>query len=113
MSLPEATSQPCRECPWRRKAAAGWLGPYDAEQWLLLVNSDAPIACHLTIPDEAEDEDPETWNDHKIKQCAGAAQYRKNVAKMPRDKEIALAAERDTTEVFATPVEFKDHHNRK
>ena len=48
-TLPEATQRPCNECPWRRESAPGWLGPFDADDWLMLAHSDLPIACHQTI----------------------------------------------------------------
>jgi len=44
-------------------------------------------------------------------QCAGSAIYRANVVKRCRDKDIlALPANREL--VFATPVEFLEHHKR-
>jgi len=44
-------------------------------------------------------------------QCAGAAIYRANVAKRPRDKGVLLL-ERDRRTVFATPTEFMEHHRK-
>lgn len=102
--LPEATKTPCNECPWRRNAARGWLGPFDAEQWVALAHGEEAIACHKTI--EVEDD----WTQPGIRQCAGAATYRGNVAKRPRDPEVALLpADRDA--VFANPREFTEHHD--
>lgn len=49
-NLPPATVKPCRECPWTRDSAAGWLGPLDAEERLMAAHSDVPIACHMTLP---------------------------------------------------------------
>jgi len=91
---------PCSECPWRRVAPAGWLGPETAEGWINIVLGDGLIACHMTIPghDLAD-----------MTQCAGAAIFRANVAKIPRSSAVhKLPKNRD--EVFATPAEFRQHH---
>lgn len=103
--LPPPTERTCRECPWRRASAAGWLGPYTAEEWAALVVSDEAIACHFTITKDGE------WAG--ARQCAGAAQMRRNIAKMPRDRTVAVAAEVDTQTVFATPREFVTYHRRE
>jgi hypothetical protein len=104
-TLPPPTVRPCNECPWRRESAPGWLGPFDADEWIMLGHSDEPIACHETI---GEDED---WSDPKIRQCAGAAQYRRNVAKRPHDPDVAVASSRDDVTVFGSPMQFKEHHS--
>lgn len=101
--LPEATKVACNECPWRRESAPGWLGPMDADEWVALVHSEEAIACHITIEEEGD------WTTPGIRQCAGAATYRGNVCKRPRDPEVALLpADRD--KVFATPGQFLEHH---
>lgn len=107
--LPEATKKPCRECPWRRVAAAGWLGPYDAQTWVELAHSETPIACHMTIDEEETEGD---WTAPDLRQCAGAAQYRKNVAMLPRNRDIAIALNKDIDTVFTTPFEFIEHHTK-
>lgn len=99
-SLPPAVSSPCRECPWRREAAPGWLGPLTAEDWIQRVHSDMPIACHLTI---AQDR---SWEG--AFQCAGAAAFRENVFKLPRDPAVAVGPSRD--DVFSSNSEFIEHH---
>ena len=106
-TLPEATVRTCGECPWRRSSAPGWLGPFTAQQWLYLVHGEEPIACHETIVDDDDD-----WDNGTIRQCHGAAQYRRNVAKKPLNPEIAVCEHRDTSDVFATPSEFLTHHER-
>lgn len=100
--LPESTPRPCNDCPWRRVSAPGWLGPYDADEWVALVHSDEPIACHETIVEDEE------WGG--AKQCRGAATYRANVCKSPRDPSVAVGPV-DREHVFASPVEFKAHHD--
>lgn len=104
--LPPTTVRICNACPWRRESAPGWLGPFDAQTWLDIVNSDVPIACHQTIEVEGE------W-EGAIRQCAGAAQYRCNTHKSPRDPEVAVADEEDLVTVFGRGTEFLMHHNRE
>lgn len=107
-------SKPCRECPWRRESASAWLGPFTADEWLDLVRSDEPIACHLTIGDQlAFDEGLPLveWPDYDIEQCRGAAMFRANIAKRPRDPDV-LVGPRDTSLVFSTHTQFEDHHVR-
>lgn len=97
------TPGPCDECPWRRNSARGWLGPLSADDWLALAHADAPIACHKTI------EVSEQWTD-ATRQCAGAAIFRGNVCKSPRDPRVAvLHADRDR--VFGWNDQFKAHHS--
>lgn len=104
-ALPEATSRPCNECPWRTNALRGWLGPHDAEEWAALIHSDEAIACHKTIPEDSED----PWEDPAIRQCAGAAIMRANLCKLPRDPEVAVG-EVDRDAVFGHTMVFIDYH---
>lgn len=99
---PEATASPCNECPWRRAAASGWLGPYTVEEWIETAHSELPIACHKTLPIGGG------WGE-STRQCKGAAIFRENVFKSPRNQTIA-AGPADTERVFGTNAEFIDHH---
>jgi hypothetical protein len=87
---------PCSDCPWRRKALPGWLGSMTAEEWVAAAHSETRIDCHTLIG----------------AQCAGAATYRANICKRPRDPELLLLNS-DRVVVFARPHEFLDHHNHK
>jgi hypothetical protein len=75
-----------------------------AEEWVTLARSDEPIACHLTL--DGDDE----WEG--ASQCAGAATFRANTGKLPRNPEVARG-QRDTTGVFASADEFLAHHRRQ
>lgn len=88
--------KPCHDCPWRRESIPGWLGAGDPDDWIGLAHSDAPIPCHAL----------------KGPQCAGAAIYRANILKLPRDPRV-LRLNKDTEKVFAAPAEFLKHHTRK
>lgn len=100
---PPVRDRPCAECPWRRSAAPGWLGPMDAAQWLVLADSDLPIACHTTIVES------EHWRPGTL-QCAGAAIFRANNCKLPRGIEGVAVGERDPENVFSRGLEFLQHH---
>lgn len=81
-----------------------------AEQWCDVAHSDLPIACHTTIKTVDETGHGE-WSE--MKQCTGAAIFRANVGKLPRDHRVIAADEPDTELVFAWDDEFIDHHERR
>lgn len=87
---------PCHDCPWRRTAVPGWLGPYSPAEWLAMAHGEAQAECHTTT---------------SAHQCAGFAVYRANVCKTPRDPE-AFSRPADHAKVFSTPVEFEEHHDK-
>lgn len=97
---PPAVASPCVECPWRKEAPPGWLGPNGAKQWLRIAHGESAIACHRTVKQSG------SWDG--AKQCAGAASFRANVAKSPRNPQIADGPARD--DVFDSNQEFLDHH---
>lgn len=86
-------SKPCSDCPWARKALEGWLGGTSIDEWLAEAHGEARIDCHVLLGP----------------QCAGAAIYRANVLKRPRNPDI-LRLPADTALVFAGPHEFRAHH---
>lgn len=88
--------KPCSDCPFARKALAGWLGGQSAEDWVQAAHGESHSECHV----------------HTGVQCAGMAIYRTNVAKKPRDKTI-LVLPSDRERVFSSPQEFLAHHSRK
>lgn len=106
--LPPPTPNPCDECPWRRDALRGWLGPLSAEEWVEVAHGELPIACHKTIK-HADENGEGDWSDPGMRQCAGAAIYRSNVCKSPRDPAVStLPADRE--KVFGWRTEFVEHH---
>jgi hypothetical protein len=107
--LPEVRKTMCAECPWSRQAAPGWLGPYTAEEWCEIAHGEQPIACHVTIRD-TDDDGHGDWDQPGMKQCAGAAQFRTNVGKLPRRPDVATADAPDIVTVFAWDDEFRRHH---
>jgi hypothetical protein len=77
----------------------GWLGPYTAEEWEQLAHGEEPIACHLSI------EESGSWDG--ALQCRGAASYRANVAKSPRDPEVVVGPKDPNVFGFR---EFRTYH---
>ena len=91
-----ATTQhttPCGDCPWRVDALPGWLGSNTPEEWLQAAHGEARVECHTLLG----------------AQCAGAATYRANVCKIPRDAD-QLRLPADRTGVFPTPMAFRAYH---
>lgn len=86
---------PCGDCPWRRKSIPGWTGSVPPNQWILDAHGETRIDCHTLLG----------------QQCAGAAMYRANVAKKPRDRAL-LILPRNKELVFSNPFEFKEHHEK-
>ncbi len=84
--------KPCGDCPWSRKSLRGWLGGSSVSTWLQQVHGEGKIMCHTL----------------KGPQCAGAAIYRANVFKSPRDKSV-LQLPQDLKRVFGFD-EFEQHH---
>jgi hypothetical protein len=87
--------KPCSDCPWARTALNGWLGGGTVDEWLMTAHRDHHVDCHTL----------------KGAQCAGLAIYRRNVCK--RVEAPLLTLEKDTDKVFATPMEFREHHSRR
>lgn len=88
-------TKPCHDCPWSRKAIPTWLGGSSVDAWLSAAHGETVIMCHCI----------------KNQQCAGAAIFRSNVCKLPRPPNLIL--EEDTKRVFATDMEFIDHHRKE
>lgn len=94
-------TSPCSDCPWRRDSLQGWLGGYDADEFLDAARGDGPVHCHvLKRTNQAH------W------ECAGAAIYRRNSCKLV-DAEECLVLPADREKVFSNAIEFKKHHERR
>ena len=76
-----------------------------------MAHSDSPIACHETIR-EADEQGYGSWASPKIRQCKGAAIYRANVFKSPRDPQIAVGpADKELVFDDRTGTSFIEHHS--
>jgi hypothetical protein len=89
-------TKPCDDCPFGRVALRGWLADETPEGWIQMAHGETQINCHTLIGP----------------QCAGAAIYRANVCKTPRNPSL-LRLKPDTKRVFATPLEFLEHHRQR
>jgi len=116
--MPElAHTTPCKECPFRRKSAPGWLGaeenPEEFVKGALADYADYPLPCHATI-----DYNDRGWLENQYLRaplCAGALIFCKNNMKLPRDperSESVRAVKQDHEQIFSTPDEFMRHHAR-
>lgn len=85
---------PCADCPFARTAMRGWLGSVSLDDWVVAIHAESIINCH-TVSNQ---------------QCAGAAIFRANVCKMPRDPQI-LQLRKNTSLVFSSTMEFWIHHH--
>lgn len=105
-----AQKKPCKQCPFRRKAAPGWLGASDPEGFVgTMISEKELLPCHSTVDYERHDWH-ERWtrgSDPRNKMCAGALTLMANQGKRPR---VGPTAERDTETVFASFAEFIEHH---
>lgn len=90
------TAAPCGDCAFRRNAVPGWLGDADAQDWIRMAHGETRIECH-------------TRQDHA--QCAGAAIYRTNVHKLPRDRSLLLLPA-DRGRVFTSAADFVAYHEQ-
>ena len=97
--------QPCRECPWRRQHAAGWLGGYQPQRFTQQVLRDGPpLPCHLTIPEQGVPASAV---------CAGSLVFMLNSCKLPLDPELAAMRAQVTADhvaVFSNAGQFLAHH---
>jgi hypothetical protein len=72
-----------------------------ADDWVSMAHSEGTADCHaLKGPGDRP------WA------CAGLAVYRANICKRPRDPS-AMTLPADRASVFASPAQFKAHHEKR
>lgn len=96
--------EPCAECPWRKIAAAGWLGGITPEFYTDAVQANEVPACHM------QDFGPD---DSRTAMCAGALSVMANGCispwKTPGGEEARqIVGRREDT--FPHPRFFYQHH---
>lgn len=99
--------KPCRECPFRRIAPAGWLGGFTPDEFVLIADQEQRMPCHLHMAKHgATYAEPGTT----APQCAGRAIYWANQLKVPRVSGSILELPQDIEHVFRWRHEFVAHH---
>jgi hypothetical protein len=107
-------SRPCKECPFRRASAPGYLGASSGDPWDFLESTghgELHLPCHMLVDWTAPDAQEQAQ--HKPV-CAGYAIMLKNESKIPRDIELAapiVSIKPDKKTIFANRNEFMLHHN--
>ena len=100
-------STPCRECPFKRDSAPGWLGASEPGEFLALADSDNRAPCHMHVNYDKPD-----WERQAAvaPQCVGRAVFMANRCKLPAPG--LLKAKSNPDAVFVRPHEFVAHHAR-
>jgi len=106
----------CDECPFRKAALPGWLGPHSIEDIEKVVHSEEPFICHEEIEELSvrglESEEIEQEGQH----CVGMLRYRNAMCKRSRDEETAQAQMELKTvpdQDLIPPRKFREHHEKK
>lgn len=104
--MKDPTGRPCRECPFRRASAPGYLGADTPSGFMATTMADHEMPCHLTVDYEAPD-----WEERlgEATYCSGALIFFANIAKRSRDV-LRPTLPPDREKVFARPHEFIEHH---
>jgi hypothetical protein len=92
---------PCKECPYRKTSAPGWLGPDPLEAYTTAIQLDVPISCHRT-----------RGKKKRPAMCAGSVIHLNNQVKVPRDPVFAgvVVQYGKSDAVFRWTNEFVAHH---
>lgn len=102
--------RPCRECPFRRGAAPGWLGAASGDP-VAFLNSFAcgelRLPCHLAV--DWEQDKPAVQD---APTCAGALAWMRNHHRVPRNTDLAQEVQQasQAPDVFRDVGEFCAHH---
>ena len=99
--------KPCKECPFKKDSAAGWLGPYKTPlQFIQDSFQQDGMLCHMTVDRGCGD----------LKVCAGSLHCANKSAKeFVGDLLVEQRAVKDDTDAAdecMTAPEFIEHHQR-
>ncbi len=110
--MPHPT-KPCGECPFRRKAPAGWIGGHGHPKEITdIVMSDQKFPCHTAVSAlENEGADFETAVD-AAPYCVGSLIMMNNSCKLSRNRFVSDLQKRigKSVEVFSNAYKFIEHH---
>lgn len=114
MALPidKASPRPCKECPFMKGSAPGWLGPWpDSDTLHMHIAHEHDFACHMTISDDDEDSDefPEG-----ARRCTGSVMYATKNCKRFHDPVLKAEQERlKPIDEVMNMFEMREHHAKK
>jgi len=98
--------KPCDDCPFRKNAAPGWLGPWEPLDLYQSVMSEQPFACHQTIDSDG----------HPIEEtelCVGSMMFASKCGKSFRTPELEAQRLRHQPEADqCMGIDFLKFHGR-
>jgi len=113
----KCTKEACKECPFKRTSAAGYLGSasYDPQAFLAPhLQGDTPLPCHMTINWESDLGGARVYATKPL--CRGFLIFLKNSCTLPRHYDIREAletVEADSENFFKWLPEFVQHHSEE
>lgn len=112
--MAELCAKECKECPFRRASAPGFLGSSSGDPWDFAaqhVYGDVYLPCHLRVNWEKSDAQERAL---EAPVCRGFMTMMKNAGQMPRNPEMAALYSQmppDPETFFASYKEFHEHHS--
>jgi len=110
---------PCKQCPFKKNSAPGWLGAYSISDIKNAILNEEVFPCHPTVNYEDHDfiKNQIMNPDSKVQFCAGFAILSKRLCKLPRDKDMSNywrnVINKDSQYVFDSFKDFEDYHTKK
>lgn len=103
--------QACSDCPWRKKAAKGWLGGQDPDVFTGIIQMNKILPCHNTQKGKDLTLE-ELENNQEVSHCAGALFTMNNANYLSKSPEIAKAQEElgKNSSFFKNFHDFKKYH---
>lgn len=89
---------PCKQCPFLKGSARGWLGGHTAQQTHDYVMSEQFFACHMTRHKPKE----------KMERCRGSIAYIRKNFKIPRDFSLAKQVSNVPREILDGVLHWKE-----
>lgn len=106
MTIKKQHKTPCRECPFKKTSARGYLGASHAVEFLDISESGQHMPCHMKVKYEEDDWQEQARN---APQCAGRAIHYANRCKTTRGTAV-MEAKVDEENIITWPQDFINHH---
>ena len=107
-------SKMCKECPFRAKAPAGWLGPWEVEQIHMLIHTtEEHFICHTSIDRMKEKGKSDGEIQDKGQHCVGMLRYMNTVFRQSRDPDrykAQLRLSKIDDQALIPPFQFRQYH---